>query len=85
VQSGGETGPSDRWIGQLSVAPDELSVAAGWNVSMTFFAQEPREYPDAGATIAVLPVKIDLTIETKMKRHDASKMHLVVPTGVFLA
>jgi hypothetical protein len=85
VQAGSETGASDRWIGQLSVAPGELSVASGWNVSMTVLAQEPREYPDAGATIAVLPVKIDLAIETKMKRHDASKMHLVVPTGVFFA
>lgn len=83
VQSGRGPEASDRWISQLSVKPGEPDIALGWNVGMTVVAQEPREYADAGAAIAVLPVKIDLTIETKLKRFEASKLHLVTPTGVF--
>jgi hypothetical protein len=83
VQTGCRQGAPDQWIDRCSVVPGGLDIALGWTVGMTAGLQEPREYEDAGAAIAVLPVRIDLTIETKLKRHEASQMHLVTPAGIF--
>lgn len=81
----GATGKTDRWIAQFSVAPGELNVASGWEVSMTVLVQEPCEFVDAGVTIAVLPVRIALAIQTKLKSQDASDTYFVTPIGLFEA
>ena len=83
VQTARGAAPPDQWISRLIVSPGTVDIAYGWNVGMTVVVQEPREYDSAGAAIAVLPVTIELAIDTKLKHSEESKLYLVTPVGVF--
>lgn len=83
VQPGGPAGSSGQWISRVSVEPREVSTAWGWSVGLEVVTEQPREYGEAGAALAVLPVRIAVVAETKIKQLRDSRLFLVAPSGVF--
>jgi predicted nucleic acid-binding protein len=85
LQTGAGQGASGQYITRLEVAPTNVDIAQGWNVDLAVAFQSPLEYGDAGALFAVLQAQMQLTIDTSIKRNQASKLHLVFPQGVIVA
>jgi hypothetical protein len=78
-----QSGDRDQWIARLSLAASEASIAYGWNVKMSVGIEEPCECGDGAAAIAVLPLHIDLVVETKIKQVREAKRYLVSPTDAY--
>jgi len=84
VQTGGRSGASDQYITRLEIAPAQVDIAWGWNVDMTVVMQNPGEYGEGGASLAVLPAQLELTINTEIKSLRTTKVHMVFPQGVLM-
>jgi hypothetical protein len=78
-----QAGANGLFIARFHTEPREASIAFGWKVNLTVSTQAPLECGDGGAATAVLPVKLDLVVDTKIKRSQASQSYLVVPKGAF--
>lgn len=83
VYTGTAAGTSDRSIVRLEIQTLEASLSWGWTANLKAVVDTPLEYADQGAEVAVLPVRLELTLTTKVKDESGNRGYLACADGVF--
>jgi hypothetical protein len=77
-------GPPVQWIKRVDIVPAEVSVAWGWSFGMSVVVSDPLEYADGLSPAPVLPIQLDVVLDTAAKQFRESRTHVVCPKGVYV-